>query len=636
MRLLYIAVIVIVLIQAFVFYQWYIHTRPQIEPEDRELVAELKGADGPEVHDRIVAMLAGGEQARAEEILDAVLPRHRGDLRLTFLQGVLRRSRFSESAAASWFGKTIEIDSSSPEARCGRLVIALDSGSNVDRDFQALIALVNEFPDDPLMRWSLAIQCRALRRNHEGAKQYRILEEIWDPGPCLLHQSFANILDDLGLYDESLKHRHMAAEQEAAPFSYHALGATLRKMGRPEEALPYLEEAAQMDPYYSKTWATWGLALSDLGRDEEAVEKQLRGAQYGQVYCTFNLGRIYEKGRGVEQDYAKAMQCYREAAQAGHGSAINNVGALYELGLGVDRDYAAAMHWYKKAADHGHERAMSNIGDLYAEGKGVSRDREKAMEWQRRAAANGSGSGMAQLGLYYEKGWGTKRNVREAIGWYEKGIANGSKVAMFNLALIYAHGKGVPKDGAKAARLFRMMIEKDYMVHEATGRLASLYLHGDGVPKDHVEALKLYRAAAESKKDFDVRRLAWMLCCGDTEVRDIGEGVRLYRALADKGGARSQNSLAWIMATSRDTSFHDGSEAVKYALMATRQKEKSTYLDTLAAAYARDGQFEKAVETQQKAISAIKKEKSPNKEEIADFETRLRLYEEGKPYTSDG
>ena len=48
--------------------------------------------------------------------------------------------------------------------------------------------------------------------------------------------------------------------------------------------------------------------------------------------------------------------------------------------------------------------------------------------------------------------------------------------------------------------------------------------------------------------------------------------------------------------------------------------------DTLAAAYAEMGDFKQAVNWQEKAIAAcMKKDK-------AEFESRLQLYKEGKPY----
>jgi predicted LPLAT superfamily acyltransferase len=55
------------------------------------------------------------------------------------------------------------------------------------------------------------------------------------------------------------------------------------------------------------------------------------------------------------------------------------------------------------------------------------------------------------------------------------------------------------------------------------------------------------------------------------------------------------------------------------------------YLDTLAAALARKGDFKQAVETQQAALDLLRKDKAAQ-ETINEFTTRLSLYTAGKPY----
>jgi tetratricopeptide (TPR) repeat protein len=52
-------------------------------------------------------------------------------------------------------------------------------------------------------------------------------------------------------------------------------------------------------------------------------------------------------------------------------------------------------------------------------------------------------------------------------------------------------------------------------------------------------------------------------------------------------------------------------------------------LDTIAAAYAEAGKFDKAVEWQEKAIKL-----APD-DQKEDFGTRLKLYQEGKPYREE-
>jgi Flp pilus assembly protein TadD len=64
------------------------------------------------------------------------------------------------------------------------------------------------------------------------------------------------------------------------------------------------------------------------------------------------------------------------------------------------------------------------------------------------------------------------------------------------------------------------------------------------------------------------------------------------------------NDLAWLMATSPDAALRNGSEAVALASRAVTltQQHEPMLLGTLAAAYAEAGDFDKAAETQQKAV----------------------------------
>lgn len=94
--------------------------------------------------------------------------------------------------------------------------------------------------------------------------------------------------------------------------------------------------------------------------------------------------------------------------------------------------------------------------------------------------------------------------------------------------------------------------------------------------------------------------------------------------------SHSLNELAWLLATSPDPSVRDGGEAVRLATQACTATnwKTSTYLDTLAAAYAESRDFEKAVKYQQNAIAA-EPAASP---EYAGMQQRLELYRQHQPY----
>lgn len=63
------------------------------------------------------------------------------------------------------------------------------------------------------------------------------------------------------------------------------------------------------------------------------------------------MGVIYESGyEGVPIDFAKAFECYEEAAQFQNPKAEFHLGLMYETGRYVKKDMNFAIERYKKAA----------------------------------------------------------------------------------------------------------------------------------------------------------------------------------------------------------------------------------------------------------------------------------------------
>lgn len=61
----------------------------------------------------------------------------------------------------------------------------------------------------------------------------------------------------------------------------------------------------------------------------------------------------YSKGRGVEQDWDKAIMWYTKAAVQGYMSAQLNLGYCYYNGQGVEIDMQMAAIWWEKAGEQG-------------------------------------------------------------------------------------------------------------------------------------------------------------------------------------------------------------------------------------------------------------------------------------------
>ncbi len=112
--------------------------------------------------------------------------------------------------------------------------------------------------------------------------------------------------------------------------------------------------------------------------------------------------------------------------------------------------------------------------------------------------------------------------------------------------------------------------------------------------------------------------------------------------------APTYNNLAWILATADEAAFRNGQEAVKLALVACELSnwKNPGYFDTLAAAYARAGDYDKAIHWQERALEGIK---SPGNDlnrtleplmayehdETSEHRRRLEQYRRQKPWPPD-
>jgi hypothetical protein len=121
----------------------------------------------------------------------------------------------------------------------------------------------------------------------------------------------------------------------------------------------------------------------------ERFKKQLQQAEAGKVQAMFEVGRMYELGRGVDTDYATAAQWYQRAVEAGNADARGRLGRLYLYGKGVPRDPARAFRLLQEAAQQNVPSAQFELGHLYETGTGVDRNPDAAIKWYQRARDGG-------------------------------------------------------------------------------------------------------------------------------------------------------------------------------------------------------------------------------------------------------
>lgn len=91
-------------------------------------------------------------------------------------------------------------------------------------------------------------------------------------------------------------------------------------------------------------------------------------------------------------DYATAAKILEPLAERGDAAAQYNLGTLYNSGRGVTKDLALAASWYEKAARQGKALAQLAIGAMYRNGQGVDVDYPRAYMWLTMAASGLTGT----------------------------------------------------------------------------------------------------------------------------------------------------------------------------------------------------------------------------------------------------
>jgi len=157
-------------------------------------------------------------------------------------------------------------------------------------------------------------------------------------------------------------------------------------------------------------------ALDNLGSADDHRE----AAEAGDAAAQFRLGKCYEEGLGVEQDFPKALEWFKTSADLSYAASQHMLGTCYAYGMQVPQDYQLAFQWFQKAAEQGHAGAQYMLGMRYANGLGEEQDDKLAAKWFGRAAEAGDVEAQMSLADAYREGRGVPQDLAKAVDWYRR------------------------------------------------------------------------------------------------------------------------------------------------------------------------------------------------------------------------
>lgn len=171
--------------------------------------------------------------------------------------------------------------------------------------------------------------------------------------------------------------------------------------------------------------------MNTLPDDEQAKKWMMLAAQKN-AHAWAGIGYILETS---DKDYMQAKVAYEKANAVSNKTADYNLGLIYEYGKGIPSNLSRADDLFSKSAQEGSVYAMLGYAERY-----LREGNSKAISWYKKAAEEGDVEALYRLGLLHEAGVSTKLSYDEAIQYYQQAADLGYKPANHALERIKALG----------------------------------------------------------------------------------------------------------------------------------------------------------------------------------------------------
>lgn len=160
--------------------------------------------------------------------------------------------------------------------------------------------------------------------------------------------------------------------------------------------------------------------------------------------------QLYQQAAALDKEGLadKAITLYTGAAELGYVPAQLRTGVAYLSGKGIAQDYQKAVYWLQKAAEQNNASAISNLALCYSNGYGVAKDEKKAIELYQKAANLGDTTASRQYDLLLQKVGASAPHTssvaeKPAPAGSGSSAGNTDATEFFN-RFIHAHGQTVP------------------------------------------------------------------------------------------------------------------------------------------------------------------------------------------------
>ncbi|KAI8875196.1 HCP-like protein, partial [Backusella circina FSU 941] len=228
-------------------------------------------------------------------------------------------------------------------------------------------------------------------------------------------------------------------------------------------------------------------------------------ADQGDVELQFSLGITYEENN-TDLNLSEAARWYSRAAARSHNLALYHLGRLYEVGRGVSQDYSEAIKYYQIASNLGNNDAQYKLGGIYQDGRGIEQNTKKAIDHYTQAAEKGNNTAQYTLGRLYEEGKLLSKNILEAVKWYSISNSQGNESAQKRLHGYYDELYTIDFFYSRRFQLLSRMVkinsnrnnnQNNGLLGSVYYKLGHMYFYGYGSKLDYKKALEYFRKSTK-------------------------------------------------------------------------------------------------------------------------------------------
>lgn len=347
---------------------------------------------------------------------------------------------------------------------------------------------------------------------------------------------------------------------------------------------------------------------------EKAFEILSVESKSGNILATYDIGKLYDSQMLKSNDGDTLSQHYYSKAFVDFHKLLSivsmsddkrdnwtksylnyRIGKMYEYGLGVTQDYSSAIEHYKLSEN---KYAYFALGNIYKYGSGVETDYAKAFDYYMRSLSSKGGMPFASyaVGQAYELGQGVEKDLSSAHNFYAEALTGLEKVftknhddnISYKIGMMYLNGKGTDIDLECAEKY--LLLSADSNNYKAQYMLGKLYQSDS--KKDLQKAEKVLIKGAENAQDKTG------LC--EYSLGKLYLSQERYDKAAsylERSAAKDNYYAAYTLGKLYQEQFNDNTQAEKYLLQAADHKD-----DTMGIAAYRLGKLYLSENNRRKAL----------------------------------